>query len=166
MARKIGIRANREYAGTSVGPHIPEHKRRFSRKRFKRRSDRFPRLLLGEDPAALFPLLNDFRARFQPADTHEDDLVVRMAVNHWRLLGCLATETAIFKARIRELRRNDPAGNLDRNPNSLLARAFVLDCNGPNDFGALMREETRLDREAERCLRELMRLRAARARKQ
>ena len=90
---------------------------------------------------------------------------MRMAVNHWRLLGCLAREAAIFKARIRELRRNDPAASLIRNRNSLLARAFILDCEGPNDFGALQREETRLDREAERCLRELMRLQAARAQK-
>ena len=182
MATEAQINANRRNAERSTGPSTPEGKANSSRNGLIHGMAAGKHLLPGEDPCDFFTLLQDFRARFQPADPVEDGLVVRLAAEEWRLRRFPVMEVEVFHSRFRDVARADhlrkrqeaidqkygfepsPGESAQDQPDEsdLLGRAFILDSAGSNAFTKLARYESRADHAFDRFLRQLQKLQARR----
>ena len=182
MASEAQIDANRRNAERSTGPSTQEGKSNSSRNGLIHGMAAGKHALPGEDPCDYFTLLQDFRARFQPADPVEDGIVARLAAEEWRLRRFPAMEVEVFHTRFREIARVDRIRKRQEESNKkrgiepypgesvhdeqsdcdLLGRAFVLDAGGSNAFTKLARYESRADHAFDRFLRQLQKLQADR----
>ena len=177
------INANRENAKKSTGPRTAEGKAASSRNRFLHGLRANKHILLDEDPEEFLFLLNDLFDRFQPAGDGEEKLVLRIASDQWRLDRSLPMEAGIYRERLESVAASDYTRkrglvNHKRNhelepgivppPPPLpdegdrLARAFDVDCDGPNSLAKLARYEGSIERSIDRCLRQLEKYQAAR----
>ena len=168
--------ANRRNAAKSTGPRTTEGKAASSRNALKHGLCADQHLLPGEDPEDFRLLLDDLFGRFRPVGDGEETLVLRIAADQWRLDRALPMEAGIFRDRFHdvaakeELRQQQYTtkkgyAEQDGEPvpppptppveGDLLARAFNVDCEGPNSFAKLARYEGGIERSIDRCLRQL-----------
>ena len=170
------MNANRENAKKSSGPKTDAGKANSSRNATKHGLTAANPLLPGEEPDGLQRLRNDLCSRFRPVGDGEELLVTRIADLQWRLGRVFSHEAAIIrdnfynigqKDKFRDLRYHRqkadaekdgeplPAPPTPPDPADLAARAFNMDCAGPNSLLKLSRYEGALDRSIDRCLRQL-----------
>jgi hypothetical protein len=170
------IKANRENARKSTGPRTAEGKDASSRNRLLHGLRASKHILLDENPEEFLILLHDHFDRFQPVGDSEEKLVLRIANDQWRLHRALAFEAAIFRDRFpnvadqdktrqeqyaREKRyaaedgKPEPPPPIIPSDGDLPARAFNVDCEGPNSFAKFSRYEGAIERSIDRCLRQL-----------
>ena len=121
--------------------------------------------------------------RFRPIGPAEEKLVLRIANDQWRLDRAFPFEAGIYRDRFHdvaakeELRQQQytskkeyaeedgepvPPPPTPPDEGDLLARAFNVDCEGPNSFVKLARYEGSIERSIDRCLRQLEKYQAAR----
>jgi hypothetical protein len=121
--------------------------------------------------------------RFRPVGPAEEKLVLRVANDQWRLDRAFPFEAGIYRDRFHdvaakeELRQQQytskkeyaeedgepvPPPPTPPDEGDLLARAFNVDCEGPNSFVKLARYEGSIERSIDRCLRQLEKYQAAR----
>ena len=177
------INANRENAQKSTGPRTAEGKNASSRNRLLHGLRANKHILLDEDPEDFLLLLHDHWDRFQPVGPAEETLVLRIANGQWRLGRALPAEAGIYRDRFHEVVQKDEArwkhyeyqkGSAEKYgdptpappappvPGDLLARAFNVDCDGPNSLARLARYETSIEHSIDRCIRQLKICQAAR----
>lgn len=134
-------------------------------------------------PRSFLLLLKDLHDRFRPVGQSEEKLVLRIAAGQWRLDRTLPMETGIYRQRLEAVaakeyslkqalvnqKRNHeldpervPPAPAPPNAGDRLARAFIVDCEGPNTLAKLARYETGIERSIDRTLRQLKALQAAR----
>ncbi len=172
--------ANRQNAKKSTGPRTPEGKAASSRNGLTHGLSGDKHFILeGEDPEAFLRLLQDLHDHLRPVGDSEDLAVQRIAAAQWRLDRAFALETGIYREESTILNRIDrnkrehhelciskgekesfPAD--PHEPDDLLARAFMSDGKGPNNFTRLARYETAIERSIERGMKYLKALQAAR----
>jgi hypothetical protein len=177
------MNANRENAKKSTGPRSDAGKANSSRNATKHGLTSANPLLPGEEPDGLQRLRDDLYGRFRPVGEGEELLVTRIADLQWRLSRVLTHEAGIYrdnfgaiqqKDKFHEDRYNRQQAEAERRGESLptppippdradlAARAFNMDCAGPNSIVKLSRYEASLDRSIDRCLRQLKAFQAAR----
>ena len=177
------INANRANAKKSTGPRTAEGKAASSRNRLLHGLRANKHILLDEDPEEFLLLVHDHLDRFQPVGPAEEKLVLRLAADQWRLDRSLPMEAGIFRERFRNVADRDRArqrqharelSNVESfgdppppplftsDAGDLLARAFNVDCEGPNSFARLGRYESGIERSIDRCLRQLKTYQATR----
>jgi hypothetical protein len=177
------MNANRENAQKSSGPKTDAGKANSSRNATKHGLTAANPLLPGEEPDGLQRLRNDLCSRFRPVGDGEELLVTRIADLQWRLGRVFSHEAAIIrdnfynigqKDKFRDLRYHRQKADAEKDgeplptpptppdPADLAARAFNMDCAGPNSLVKLSRYEAALDRAIDRCLRQLNAFQAAR----
>ena len=177
------IDANRRNAQKSTGPRTAEGKAASSRNRLLHGLRANKHIVLDEDPEDFLSLLHDHFDRFRPIGDGEEKLVLRIAADQWRLDRSLPMEAGIYRERLESVAASDYTRkrglvNHKRNhelepgivppPPPLpdegdrLARAFNVDCDGPNSFAKLARYEGSIERSIDRCLRQLEKYQAAR----
>ena len=170
------IDANRENAQKSTGPRSAEGKAASSRNRLLHGLRASKHILLDEDPAEFLFLLHDHLDRFQPVGPAEEKLVLRIANDHWRLDRAFNVEAGIYRDRFHDVAQKEefrqqqyttkkgyaeqdgkpvPPPPTPPDEGDLLARAFNVDCEGPNSFAKLARYEGSIERSIDRCLRQL-----------
>ena len=175
--------ANRENAKKSTGPRTDEGKAASSRNRLLHGLRANKHILLDEDPAEFLLLIHDHLDRFQPVGPGEEKLVLRIAADQWRLDRALPAEAGIYRDRFHDVAEKDevrqhqydnkrrdaekygdpvPPPPTPPDEGDLLARAFNVDCEGPNSFTKLARYESSIERSIDRCLRQLKAFQAAR----
>jgi hypothetical protein len=183
MATTAQTNANRENAQKSTGPRTAEGKNASSRNRLLHGLRANKHILLDEDPEDFLLLLHDHWDRFQPVGPAEETLVLRIANGQWRLGRALPAEAGIYRDRFHEVFQKDearwkhyeyqkssaekysdptPAPPATPVPGDLLARAFNVDCEGPNSLARLARYETSIEHSIDRCIRQLKICQAAR----
>jgi hypothetical protein len=139
--------------------------------------------LLDEDSEEFLLLVHDHLDRFRPVGPAEEKLVLRIANDQWRLDRAFPFEAGIYRDRFHdvaakeELRQQQytskkgyaeedgepvPPPPTPPDEGDLLARAFNVDCEGPNSFVKLARYEGSIERSIDRCLRQLEKYQAAR----
>ena len=122
--------------------------------------------------------------RFQPVGPSEENLVLRIAADQWRLNRTLPMEAGIYRDCFQKVADKDnvrqeryardkdwaekhgdpvPPPPITPEDGDLLARAFNVDCEGPNSFAKLARYESALERSIDRSLRQLKAYQAARS---
>jgi hypothetical protein len=177
------INANRQNARKSSGPKTDEGKAASSRNGLKHGLCAAKHILPGEDPKDFLRLVQDLFDRFRPVGDGEEKLVLRVAADQWRLDRVFPMEAGIFRDRFHDVARKDEHrqqqyetkkrdAKEDGKPmpppptppieGDLLARAFNVDCEGPNSFAKLARYEASIERSIDRCLRQLKIYQAAR----
>ena len=177
------INANRRNSQKSTGPRSAEGKTASSRNRLVHGLRANKHILLDEDPEEFLFLLKDLYARFQPAGDGEEKLVLRIASDQWRIDRSFPMEAGIYRERLQVVAARDQIRQRDytqhkRNHESRpetvppppalpaegdrLARAFNIDCDGPNSLAKLARYESSLEHSIDRCLRQLEKYQAAR----
>ena len=141
IARRNGAR--------SRGPVTPEGKRRVGRNGLLSRT-----VVLDSESSPRFRhLLGRLRREFQPHDTMETSLIESMAVAHWRHMRIWGAQ----KAGIARAVESSAATLAGEDPAAAVATAL----NQPL-FGALARDESRLDRQFQSAIRTLLQLRKMR----
>src|ERR1019366_362977 len=149
------INANRENAKKSSGPKTAEGKDASSRNRLLHGLRANKHILLDEDPADFLFLLHDHLDRFQPVGPGEETLVLRIANDQWRLRRAFTMEPGIHRDRFHDVAQKEefrqqqyttkkgyaeqdgepvPPPPTPPDEGDLLARAFNVDCEGPNSF--------------------------------
>ena len=182
-ATEAQINANRRNAQKSTGPRTAEGKAASSRNGLTHGLCAGKHILTDEDPEEFLLLLKDLHDRFRPVGQSEEKLVLRIAAGQWRLDRSLPMEAGIYRERLEVVAARDFARkrdhvnhkkNYELEPDTVppprplpsegdrLARAFNIDCDGPNSLAKLARYETSLERSIDRCLRQLERYQAAR----
>jgi hypothetical protein len=177
------VNANRENAKKSSGPKTDAGKANSSRNATKHGLTGANPLLPGEDPDGLQRLRDDLCNRFRPVGDGEEMLVYRIADAQWRLSRVFHYEAGIYrdnfyaiakKDEFRELRYNRQKADAEAageplptplappDPDDLAARAFNMDCAGPNSLVKLSRYETALERSIDRCIKQLQVFQTAR----
>jgi hypothetical protein len=177
------IDANRENAKNSTGPRSAEGKAASSRNGLSHGLCADKHILPGEDPEEFLFFLKELFDQFRPVGQGEEKLVLRIAPAQWRLDRAFPMEAGIQRECLRELAEEDayrqrtyvqekenaayrsepklpaptPSDERDR-----LARAFNLDCAGPNSFAKLTRYEGAIERSIDHSLRQLKTFQAAR----
>ena len=177
------IDANRRNAQKSTGPRTAEGKAASSRNRLLRGLRANKHILLDEDPEDFLTLLHDHFDRFRPIGDGEEKLVLRIAADQWRLDRIFPMEAGIYREHLQVVAARD--GNLQRSyaqhkknhesrpetvppppalpdERDLLARAFDVDCEGPNSLAKLARYESGIEHSIDRSLRQLKTFQAAR----
>src|ERR1019366_3671791 len=136
-----------------------------------------------DDPDDFLLLLQDLLDRFHPVGADEETLVLRIAADQWRLDRAFPMEARIFRGLFYDVAEQDkarqrryagekkdaeedgdpvPPAPIPPEEGDLLARAFNIDCPGPNSFSKLARYESSIERSIDRCLRQLQKFQAAR----
>ena len=136
-----------------------------------------------DDPDDFLLLLQDLLDRFHPVGADEETLVLRIAADQWRLDRAFPMEARIFRGLFYDVAEQDkarqrryagekknaeedgdpvPPAPIPPEEGDLLARAFNIDCAGPNSFSKLARYESSIERSIDRCLRQLQKFQAAR----
>jgi hypothetical protein len=177
------MNANRENAKKSSGPKTDAGKANSSRNATKHGLTAANPLLPGEEPDGLQRLRNDLCSRFRPVGDGEELLVTRIADLQWRLGRVFSHEAAIIrdnfynigqKDKFRDLRYHRQKADAEKDgeplpepltppdPADLAARAFNMDCAGPNSLSKLSRYESSIDRSIDRSLRQLKAFQSAR----
>jgi len=177
------INANRRNAQKSTGPKTAEGKAASSRNRLLHGLRASKHILLDEDPAEFLLLIHDHLDRFQPVGPGEEQLVLRIAHDQWRLDRAFPFEAGIYRDRFHDVAAKDkfrqqqyatevgyaeedgepvPPPPTPPDEGDLLARGFNVDCEGPNSFAKLARYESSLERSIDRCLRQLEKYQVAR----
>jgi len=167
------INANRENAKKSTGPRSAAGKAASSRNRLLHGLRAHKHILLDEDPAEFLLLIHDHFDRFQPVGPAEEKLVLRLAADQWRRYRALPAEAGIYRDRFHDVAQKDavrqwqydnkkseaeedgkpvPPPPTPPDEGDLLARAFNVDCEGPNSFARLARYESSIERSVDRCL--------------
>ena len=113
--------------------------------------DMLLKLLARIDPHGYSAIAADLRTYYQPADSHEEALIQRLAAVKWRLQGCLPLETEI-------LRQGMEAYSHECDATAAMARAFFADAKGPNLLGKLDSYQSKLSRSLSLHHQELSRL--------
>jgi hypothetical protein len=182
-ATQAQIDANRRNAAKSTGPRTAQGRAASSRNGLTHGLCANKHILPGEDPEEFLFRLKDLFDRFRPVGAGEETLVTRIAAGQWRLDRALPMEAGIYRERFRKVAETDayfqgiyagqkknaayrgepvpPAPALP-DERDLLARAFNVDCAGPNSLAKLARYETAIERSIDRCLRQLKAFQAAR----
>ena len=182
-ATEAQINANRQNAQKSTGPRTSEGKDASSRNRLLHGLRANKHILLDEDPAEFLFLLHDHLDRFQPVGPGEETLVLRIANDQWRLRRAFTMEPGIHRDRFHDVAQKEefrqqqyttkkgyaeqdgepvPPPPTPPDEGDLLARAFNVDCEGPNSFTKLARYESSIERSVDRCLRQLQKYQGAR----
>jgi hypothetical protein len=177
------MNANRENAKKSSGPKTDAGKANSSRNATKHGLTAANPLLPGEEPDGLQRLRNDLCSRFRPVGDGEELLVTRIADLQWRLGRVFSHEAAIIrdnfynigqKDKFRDLRYHRQKADAEKDgeplpepltppdPADLAARAFNMDCAGPNSLSKLSRYESSIERSIDRSLRQLKAYQSAR----
>ena len=177
------INANRENAKKSTGPRTAEGKAASSRNRLLHGLRANKHILLDEDPAEFLSLVQNLFETFRPVGDAEETLVLRIAAAQWRLGRIFPMEAGIFRDRFHDVDKKEefrqdqyqtkkgyaeddgkplPPPPTPPDEGDLLARAFNVDCEGPNSFTKLARYETSIERTIDRCLRQLKTYQTAR----
>ncbi len=171
--------SNRQNAKKSTGPRTPEGKAASSRNGLTHGLSGDKHFILeGEDPEAFLRLLADLHDHLRPVGDSEELVVNRIAAAQWRLDRAFALETGIYREESTDLTGLDrrkreyhelciSKGQKDtppdpHDPDDLLARAFMADGKGPDNFTRLVRYETAIERSIERGMKHLKALQAAR----
>jgi hypothetical protein len=182
-ATEAQANANRQNARKSTGPRSAEGKATSSRNGLTHGLCASTHIVLGEDPEEFLILLKDLYDRFRPVGAGEEKLVQRIAADQWRLDRAFPMEAGIFRERLRVVAAKDfshkrelvnqkrnheldpervPPAPAPPDAGDRLARAFMIDCDGPNSLAKLTRYETTLERSIDRLLRQLKAFQAAR----
>jgi len=156
MATEAQINANRENAKKSTGPRTPAGKTISSRNSLVHGMTSGQFLPPGADPNEFFQLLDQFRARFQPADEVEDALVERLAAAEFKMRTIRYLDAGLFHFQAEA--NPMPAQYNKEGRTNPLAWAFHNDSKYYNSFSKLIRYEGALQREFSRALRELLML--------
>ena len=177
------LRANRENAQKSTGPRSVAGKAASSRNRLLHGLRANKHILLDEDPEQFLLLLNDLHDRFQPAGDGEEMIVRRIAADQWRLDRTFPMEAGLYRERLKKVAAQDaeqqrihaqekknaafreepePPAPIPPDADDRLARAFNIDCIGPNTLANLTRYETAIERSIDRSLRQLKTFQSAR----
>ena len=182
-ATEAQINANRRNAQKSTGPRTAEGKAASSRNGLTHGLCAGKHILTDEDPEEFLLLLKDLHDRFRPVGQSEEKLVLRIAAGQWRLDRTLPMEAGIYRQRLEAVSAQDyslkqalvnqkrnhefdpervPPAPAPPDAGDRLARAFIVDCDGPNSLAKLARYETGIERSIDRTLRQLKALQAAR----
>ena len=182
-ATEAQTNANRENAQKSTGPKSAEGKDASSRNGLKHGLCANKHILPGEDPEDFLFRLQDLLDRFRPVGPGEEALVLRIAAGQWRLDRAFPMEAGIYRDRVHDVAQKEefrqqqyttkkgyaeqdgkpvPPPPTPPDEGDLLARAFNVDCEGPNSFAKLARYEGSIERSIDRCLRQLQKYQAAR----
>ena len=182
-ATEAQINANRLNGQKSTGPKTAEGKDASSRNGLTHGLCADKHILPGEDPEDFLFRLQDLLDRFRPVGSGEEALVLRIAAGQWRLDRAFPMEAGIYRDRVHDVAQKDEArqqwyetkkgyAEQDGKPvpppptppdeGDLQARAFNVDCEGPNSFTKLARYESSIERSIDRCLRQLKAFQAAR----
>ena len=177
------MNANRENAKKSTGPRSDAGKANSSRNATKHGLTSANPLLPGEEPDGLQRLRDDLYGRFRPVGEGEELLVTRIADLQWRLSRVLTHEAGIYRDNVGAIQQKDkfhedrynrqqaeaerrgeplPTPPIPPDPADLAARAFNMDCAGPNSLSKLSRYESSIDRSIDRSLRQLKAFQSAR----
>ena len=152
MASLRQIEANRLNARKSTGPRSVEGKAASRMNALQSGIDAQSQIIRGEDPAALESLAAEYLERFQPATPEERLYVDTLVRDDWQLRRLARADAQVweygFEAAVR-LDEDAPLGQVFN------ARSQV--------FTRLQRRIDATERSYQRALRELERLRAARA---
>ena len=178
------INANRENAKKSTGPRTAEGKEASSRNGLLHGLCAEKHILPGEDPDEFLLLVGNLVDRFRPGGIAEEKLVLRIAAGQWRLDRAHNMEAALYldhfydvamkqEARERQYASRKKDAEEDGQPvpdppappgtDQVSARAFTVDCSGPNAIAKLARYETSIERSIDRCIRQLKVFQAARS---
>ena len=183
-ATEAQTNANRENAQKSTGPKSAEGKDASSRNGLKHGLCANKHILPGEDPEDFLFRLQDLLDRFRPVGPGEEALVLRIAAGQWRLDRAFPMEAGIYRDRVHDVAQKEefrqqqyttkkgyaeqdgkpvPPPPTPPDEGDLQARAFNVDCEGPNSFTKLARYESSIERSIDRCLRQLKAFQAARS---
>ena len=168
------MNANRENAKKSTGPRSAAGKATSSRNATTHGLTAVNLFLPGEAPEDHQRLRVNLYTTFRPVGEGEEDLVDRIANAQWCLCRVPEQEAGVYRDNFHAVRRMDefrekcyndrkaqaekdgtpmPAPFIPPDPADLAARAFNMDCAGPNSILKLSRYATALDRAVDRCLR-------------
>jgi AraC family transcriptional regulator len=177
------IEANRRNAQKSTGPRTAEGKDASSRNRLLHGLRANKHILLDEDPAEFLLLVHDHLDRFQPVGPSEENLVLRIAADQWRLDRAIPMEAGIYRNRFHKVAQKDelrqnlynikvkyaakegkpvPPPFIPSDERDLLARAFDVDCEGANSIAKFVRYQASIQHTIDRSLRQLQKYQAAR----
>jgi hypothetical protein len=183
-ATEAQTNANRENVQKSTGPKSAEGKDASSRNGLKHGLCANKHILPGEDPEDFLFRLQDLLDRFRPVGPGEEALVLRIAAGQWRLDRAFPMEAGIYRDRVHDVAQKEefrqqqyttkkgyaeqdgkpvPPPPTPPDEGDLQARAFNVDCEGPNSFTKLARYESSIERSIDRCLRQLKAFQAARS---
>jgi hypothetical protein len=165
MSSERQIDANRANGAKSHGPVTPEGKAICSQNGI-RHGLLAKTILLDDESRTRFGLLVEtLRREYQPRNETEFGLVDTLAVTRWRQMRVWALETSAVNQRIRTMAENneqivqkDEADGGDSTARA--ANAYRQLCDDSNFLELMARYETRFDRQFNRTLDRLMRLRA------
>src|ERR1019366_5073727 len=101
------INANHENAKKSTGPRSAAGKEASSRNRLLHGLRANKHIRLDEDPAESLLRVHDHWDRFQPVGPAEEDLVLRIAADHWRLNRTFPMEAGIYRDRFHDVAHKD-----------------------------------------------------------
>ncbi|MFN7925139.1 MAG: hypothetical protein U0Q16_33890 [Bryobacteraceae bacterium] len=146
----------------ATGPRTEAGKTRSSQNAVKHGLTSRAVVLANEDPAAWRKLLDDYVARFQPADSIEAQLVEQMAAAQWRIRRAWALETATLDLEIVQSgpQVSETFDRIDQPTRTAIAHKNLTD--NSRSLAAIQRHEARLAREYHRALGELRELQADR----
>ncbi|MGA2591829.1 MAG: helix-turn-helix domain-containing protein [Bryobacteraceae bacterium] len=177
------IEANRRNAQKSTGPRTTEGKDASSRNRLLHGLRANKHILLDEDPAEFLLLVHDHLDRFQPVGPSEENLVLRIAADQWRLDRAIPMEAGIYRNRFHKVAQKDelrqnlydikvkyaakegkpaPPPFIPSDERDVLARAFDVDCEGANSIAKFARYQASIQHTIDRSLRQLQKYQAAR----
>lgn len=169
------LEANRANALKSTGPRTEAGKARSSRNATRHGLLAEAATLLAEPNQELQSLLDNYRADFRPASTHEEMLVRELAVADWRLRQITRIEIGLMSATMRECHRGalehseplppdaDPplVAEADEDVRTVLMGAAFA--NHASAFALLMRYQNQARRDYFRALKHLELLRTGKA---
>ena len=105
MPTRAQIKANRNNAKKSTGPHTEEGKARVAKNALKHGLLARDTVLPGEDPADFDRQLSALEADIQPANSLEFELVRQIADAQWRMRRLTRLETGFLAAALADKRR-------------------------------------------------------------
>jgi hypothetical protein len=153
--------ASRANGAKSHGPVTPEGKSIIARNAIKHGLTSKAIVLSNEDPALFNQLLHSFLDRFTPADDAEFLLVERMAAAEWRLRRLWSMETAMYDHEmVRQMEMVESTyEEIDETTRAALAHEEL---SKQRALSNLQQNESRLERQYARALKQLKSLQAER----
>lgn len=163
MSSQRQIEANRKNAQKSTGPKTPEGRAAVRLNGLKHGFTAEALVVPGEEQADFEALLHSFEADYNPADTTEQALVLKLAMADWRLRRLYQMEAAFYNLTLQDIEQEATRDYKDLDDFGRLALVARRDAGTASSLANFSIYESRLERSFYRALRELQRLHAQRA---
>jgi hypothetical protein len=160
MSSKRRIQSSRANGAKSHGPISPESRQKVSLNALRHGLAAKTLVLSNESTPRFENLLQAYLGRFRPSDDFETDLVEQMVAAKWRQRRLWCIETALLDHEMdkQEKELDEKYEQIDQE--TRLAIAFKGLTDKSNSLPLLTRYETRLHRQHEKALEQILSLRA------